>query len=86
MLVLIKALCLLLCLACTYFIFSLPLSILGKRLGRAMGMVAKEVKAMSQADILAFEKSGEVNFSGHCLRLTDIKVRLWHFNPSLHLL
>ncbi|ONK75972.1 uncharacterized protein A4U43_C03F22490, partial [Asparagus officinalis] len=49
-------------------------SVLGKRLGKAMGLVAKEVKAMSQADILAFEKSGEVTFSGNCLKSTDIKV------------
>ncbi|EHA8588772.1 hypothetical protein COCNU_scaffold006606G000010 [Cocos nucifera] len=49
-------------------------SVLGKRLGKAMGTVAKEVKAMSQADILAFERSGEATFSGHCLKLTDIKV------------
>lgn len=39
-----------------------------------MGIVAKEVKAMSQESILAFEKSGEVTFSGHCLKMTDIKV------------
>lgn len=52
----------------------LSLSVLGKRLGKAMGTVAKEVKAMSQADILSFERSGEVTFSGHCLKLTDIKV------------
>lgn len=49
-------------------------SVLGKRLGKAMGNVAKEVKAMSLADILAFKKSGEVAFCGHCLKLTDIKV------------
>ncbi|XP_058082723.1 isoleucine--tRNA ligase, cytoplasmic isoform X3 [Magnolia sinica] len=49
-------------------------SVLGKRLGKAMGAVAKEVKAMSQADIIAFEKSGEVTLAGHCLKLTDIKV------------
>ncbi|CAA6660103.1 unnamed protein product [Spirodela intermedia] len=49
-------------------------SVLGKRLGKAMGSVAKEVKAMSQADILALESSGEVIFSGHSLKLTDIKV------------
>ncbi|KAL8145892.1 hypothetical protein AgCh_003869 [Apium graveolens] len=35
-------------------------SVLGKRLGKSMGMVSKEVKAMSQEDILAFEKSGEL--------------------------
>lgn len=41
-----------------------------------MGVVAKEVKAMSQEDILAFEKAGEVAISNHCLKLTDIKVHL----------
>jgi len=48
-----------------------------------MGIVAKEVKAMSQADILAFEKSGEATFSGHCLKLTDIKVWSQYFNLNL---
>ena len=48
--------------------------ILGKLLGKSMGIVAKEVKAMLQADILSFERFGEVTFSGHCLKLTDIKV------------
>ncbi|URD91072.1 Anticodon-binding domain of tRNA, partial [Musa troglodytarum] len=49
-------------------------SILGKRLGKAMGAVAKEVKSMSQADILLFEQTGEATFSGHCLKQNDIKV------------
>ncbi|KAH7654804.1 isoleucyl-tRNA synthetase protein [Dioscorea alata] len=49
-------------------------SVLGKRLGKSMGIVAKEIKAMSLPDILAFEKSGEVTISGHCLKLNDIKV------------
>ncbi|GKV06154.1 hypothetical protein SLEP1_g18078 [Rubroshorea leprosula] len=49
-------------------------SILGKRLGKSMDIVAKEVKTMSQDDILAFEKAGEVIIAGHCLKLTDIKV------------
>nr|DAD24502.1 TPA_asm: hypothetical protein HUJ06_025966 [Nelumbo nucifera] len=49
-------------------------SVLGKRLGKAMGIVAKEIKAMSQADILAFERAGEVTIAGHCLKQTDIKV------------
>lgn len=57
-------------------------SVLGKRLGKAMGIVAKEVKAMSQADILAFERSGEVTFSGHCLKLTDIKIMREFKRPS----
>ncbi|XWS43910.1 hypothetical protein CRYUN_Cryun16bG0145300 [Craigia yunnanensis] len=53
-------------------------SVLGKRLGKSMGVVAKEVKAMSQEDILAFEKSGEVTIATHCLKLTDIKC-VWEF-------
>ena len=39
-----------------------------------MGVVAKEVKAMSQEDILAFEKVGNVTIATHCLRLSEIKV------------
>ncbi|KAJ8445295.1 hypothetical protein Cgig2_024501 [Carnegiea gigantea] len=49
-------------------------SVLGKRLGKSMGLVAKEVKSMSQKDILAFEEAGEVTIAGHCLKLSDIKV------------
>ncbi|XP_061947638.1 isoleucine--tRNA ligase, cytoplasmic-like isoform X2 [Populus nigra] len=49
-------------------------SVLGKRLGKSMGVVAKEVKAMSQMDILEFEKAGEVTIASHCLKLSDIKV------------
>lgn len=44
-----------------------------------MGLVAKEVKAMSQKDILAFEKAGEVTIASHCLKLSDIKVLLLPF-------
>ncbi|KAL7222853.1 hypothetical protein ACSBR1_024530 [Camellia fascicularis] len=49
-------------------------SVLGKRLGKSMPVVAKEVKAMSQEDILAFDKSGEITVVAHSLKLTDIKV------------
>ncbi|KAK7282115.1 hypothetical protein RIF29_10664 [Crotalaria pallida] len=49
-------------------------SVLGKRLGKSMGIVAKEIKAMSQESILAFESAGEVVIANHCLKLTDIKV------------
>ncbi|KAJ8755497.1 hypothetical protein K2173_019295 [Erythroxylum novogranatense] len=49
-------------------------SVLGKRLGKSMGVVAKEVKSMSQKDILAFEKAGEVTIAAHSLKLADIKV------------
>lgn len=50
------------------------ISELGKRLGKSMGAVAKAVKSMSMVDIAKFERSGEVTFSGHCLKKTDIKV------------
>ncbi|KAF5197657.1 Isoleucine--trna ligase [Thalictrum thalictroides] len=49
-------------------------SVLGKRLGKAMGNVAKEVKAMSQEDILTLERVGEVTIAGHLLQLSDIKI------------
>lgn len=60
-------------------IFLPTCSVLGKRLGKDMGTVAKTIKGMSQDDILAFEKSGEVTVSGHCLKLTDIKVNIYKF-------
>ena len=47
---------------------------LGKRLGRSIKDVANKIKAMSQEDILAFERAGEVTIATHCLRQTDIKV------------
>lgn len=47
---------------------------LGKKLGKSMGLVAKEVKALSQAQILEFQKAGEGTFAGHKLGLQDIKV------------
>ncbi|XP_024399139.1 isoleucine--tRNA ligase, cytoplasmic isoform X2 [Physcomitrium patens] len=47
---------------------------LGKKLGKAMGLVAKEVKAMTQAQILEFQKAGEGTFAGHKLGFQDIKV------------
>lgn len=49
-------------------------SVLGKRLGKSMGVVAKEVKAMSTEDILAFEKAGEITIATHVLKLSDIKI------------
>lgn len=54
-------------------------SVLGKRLGQHMGVVAKEVKVMSQENILAFEECGEVTIAGHSLKLSDIKVLIFHF-------
>lgn len=41
-----------------------------------MGVVAKEVKAMSTADIIAFEKAGELTIASHTLKLSDIKVNM----------
>ncbi|GAB2301140.1 hypothetical protein Dimus_035173 [Dionaea muscipula] len=49
-------------------------SVLGKRLGKIMAVVAKEVKSMTQEAILTFEKEGEINIATHCLKLGDIKV------------
>lgn len=49
---------------------------LGKKLGKAMGLVAKEVKAMTQAQILEFQKAGEGTFAGHKLGFQDIKVKI----------
>jgi isoleucyl-tRNA synthetase len=61
--------------------------VLGKRLGRDMGVVAKKVKEMSLDDILDFEKSGEVVISGHSLKLSDIKVYIlcdkYDYSPDL---
>jgi len=48
---------------------------LGKKLGKSMGLVAKEVKALTQAQILEFQKTGEGTFAGHKLGLQDIKVK-----------
>lgn len=49
-------------------------SVLGKRLGKSMGLVKKEVQEMSQKDILTFEEAGEVTIANHSLKKTDIKV------------
>jgi hypothetical protein len=65
--------------ACVIDFWLFSFSVLGKRLGKSMGVVAKEVKAMSQIDILEFEKAGEVTIASHCLKLSDIKVLLFLF-------
>ena len=57
-------------------LFILLYSVLGKRLGKSMRLIAKEVKEMSQQDILSFEEAGKVTIAGHTLVLTDIKVSL----------
>ncbi|GAB2218562.1 hypothetical protein Drorol1_Dr00001789 [Drosera rotundifolia] len=49
-------------------------SALGKRLGKFMQLVTKEVRAMSLEAILAFEKDGEVTIATHCLKQGDIKI------------
>ncbi|GBG73958.1 hypothetical protein CBR_g17670 [Chara braunii] len=49
-------------------------SILGERLGRSMGEVAKRVKSMSLAEILEYEKTGFFDAAGHRLGAGDIKV------------
>ncbi|KAL6553648.1 hypothetical protein OROGR_007490 [Orobanche gracilis] len=57
-------------------------SLLGKRLGKSMGIVAKEIKAMTQESILAFESAREVIIANHCLELSDIKVLRDFKRPS----
>uniref|UniRef100_A0A1J3JXX8 isoleucine--tRNA ligase n=1 Tax=Noccaea caerulescens TaxID=107243 RepID=A0A1J3JXX8_NOCCA len=49
-------------------------SVLRKRLGKSMGLVAKGVKEMSQQDILSFEEAKKVTIAGHELGKTDIKI------------
>ncbi|KAL8055602.1 hypothetical protein ABFX02_04G067200 [Erythranthe guttata] len=49
-------------------------SVLGKKLGKSMGAVAKEVKAMSTEEILAFEKVGEITIAMHALKVSDVKI------------
>ncbi|AQK81813.1 Isoleucine--tRNA ligase cytoplasmic [Zea mays] len=60
-------------------------SVLGKRLGKDMGKVSNVVKKMTQEQILDFEKSGEISFFGHCLKLDDIKV-MFHIHAVLGLM
>ncbi|KAK9048589.1 hypothetical protein SSX86_032446 [Deinandra increscens subsp. villosa] len=57
-------------------------SVLGKRLGKSMRVVAEAVKAMSQEDILSFEKTGEITIASHCLKLSDIKIVRGFKRPS----
>lgn len=47
---------------------------LGKRLGKSMGIVTQEVRKMSHQDILRFKETKEVTIANHSLKLTDIKV------------
>ncbi|KDD75520.1 class I (I, L, M and V) tRNA synthetase, partial [Helicosporidium sp. ATCC 50920] len=49
---------------------------LGKRLGRAMGQVGARVKALTQDDILEFERRGELAWEdlGVALSLSDVRV------------
>ncbi|CAI7906837.1 unnamed protein product, partial [Closterium sp. NIES-53] len=49
-------------------------SVLGRRVGRAMGAVAKAVKEMDAAAIAAMQLAGEVTVAGHTLSASDIKV------------
>ncbi|PWA75708.1 isoleucine--tRNA ligase, cytoplasmic [Artemisia annua] len=52
----------------------LIISVLGKRRGKSMRVVAEAIKAMSQEDILSFEEAGEITIAGHCLKRTDIEI------------
>ncbi|KAG6398054.1 hypothetical protein SASPL_139504 [Salvia splendens] len=48
--------------------------VLGRRLGKSMGEVAKAVKAMSTDDILKFEETGEFTINTHVIKLSDVKI------------
>eukprot|EP00892_Ulva_mutabilis_P011660 jgi/Ulvmu1/8867/UM049_0049.1 len=48
---------------------------LGKRLGKAMRGVAAAIKAMTPANIAAFQEAGSVTFEGHTLSAADIIVK-----------
>lgn len=49
-------------------------SILGKKVGKAMGAVSKAIKALSEKEILDFQSSGQLTVEGHTLVEGDIKV------------
>ena len=48
---------------------------LGRRLGKAMGPVAKAIKDMDPAAIAEFEAKGECEIAGHVLTAGDIKIK-----------
>ena len=50
-------------------------ALLGKRLGKEIGEVAKAVKKMSQEDLLCFQRSGSVVLHGHTLSSDDISIK-----------
>ena len=50
-------------------------ALLGKRLGKEIGEVAKAVKKMSQEDLLCFQRSGSVVLYGHTLSSDDISIK-----------
>ena len=50
-------------------------AVLGKRLGKAMGAVGKGVKSMTEADIVAFQKSGVFAVGDNVLGADDIVVK-----------
>ena len=49
-------------------------SVLGKRLGKSMGVVAKGIKNLSEAEILKFQKELKIQIEGFDLTVEDIKV------------
>jgi isoleucyl-tRNA synthetase len=50
-------------------------AVLGKRLGKAMGLVAKAVKDMSQEDVLIFQQTGSFSMGQYTLGAEDITVK-----------
>ena len=47
---------------------------LGKRLGKAMGLVAKGIKNLDAAAISEFQSKGEITIEGHVLKEGDMKI------------
>ena len=54
-------------------------SVLGKRLGKAMGKIAKAVKQMPQDDLRSFQKTGACVIDGYPLSRDDITIKFEFF-------
>jgi isoleucyl-tRNA synthetase len=56
--------------------------VLGKRLGKAMGKVAKAVKQMPQDDLLLFQKTGTCVIDSYTLSQDDITIKYEFLTPA----
>ena len=57
-------------------------AVLGKRIGKAMGILSKTIKNMPEEDILHFKKSGYVTLENHKLTSEDITIKHEFCYPS----